>query len=217
MFLKSISLLIVMFISSNLNAAGFFEPYAGLNFGTFDEQISNINGTVNGVTINSPSSQVSGDFSGITLGLRVYEKFLDQFILGGDIGLGFSSGKLTYNVLTSMGEYNITTISPGLIIGWDVPTFLLPRIWAGFYPFNSLHLIENGSKEDPDKYSGNSFKLGVSFDWWIQLGIEYSSHEYKTLNGKKLPYTATLNGLTMTQEKVKYDEVIVTLSYPFSL
>jgi hypothetical protein len=194
MFFKSLSLLCIL-TSFNANAAGFFEPYAGVNVATFNQQISNIHGTVNGATINTQSAQVSGDFSGLTLGLRVYEKFLNQFMLGGDLGLGFSSGKLNLDVLSSMGNYNIITYTPGLIIGWDIPTILLPRIWAGFYPINSLHLTKDGDTKNIDKYGGHSFKFGVSFDWWVQFGIEFSSH----------------------QEKLKYDEVIVTLSYPFSL
>lgn len=217
MFYKKIFFFTLLLISSALKAEPFFEPYAGASLGLFDQNITNVSGTTSsGGVINGATFQVAGNFSGAAIGLRVYEKYLDQFILGGDGGFAFSSGRLDLNVFNSLGEYQITTFTPGIIVGWDIPTWLLPRIWAGFYPINSLSLTLKGNSKG-DSFSGYSYKFGLSFDWWIQLGFEFSQHVYSAINGEKLPYRGTFNGITMTLEKIEYSEVIVSISYPFSL
>lgn len=201
---------------TNTLAAGYFEPYIGAMGGNFSEKVLDINGTYNGRVINKASSDITGSISGVNIGLRVYEKFWDQFFVGGDFSITAASGSLELDVLTKIGDYTFTIISPGIIVGWDIPTWLLPRIWGGIYPYDQMSLGTSDSSES-DKYIGHSYKVGISFDFWIIVGIEFSHHTYSRLNGKKLPYRDTFSGIAMTQEKVYIDQYMLTLSYPFSL
>jgi hypothetical protein len=115
-----------------------------------------------------------------------------------------------------MGKYTYVTTSPSLMLGWDMPTILLPRIYAAYSPFDSMSLTMSGMSGS-DSYSGSAYKFGLSIDWWIQLGVEYGKHTYKTINGNKLPFRSSTSTLTMTQEKVEIEDIILYLSYPFSI
>lgn len=207
-------------VSVDVKASGerptYFEPYAGMLGTLFHEGITNISGTVNGTTINDTSTSVNGDITGFAFGLKLYNKFFDQIILGGDLGFGVSSGELTMGYLTSMGKFTYVTTSPSLMIGWDMPTILFPRIYAAYSPIDSMSLTSAGTTGS-DSYSGTSYKFGVSIDWWIQLGVEYGKHTFKTLNGNKLPYRSTTSSLTMTQEQVIIEDLILYISFPFTI
>lgn len=194
----------------------YFEPYVGFLGTSFYEGITSISGTVNGQAVNYTNTSVTGSNTGLIFGLKLYNKFFDQIIVGADLGFGVSSGELMLGMLTSMGKYNYVTTSPSLMLGWDMPTILLPRIYASYSPIDSMSLSTSSSSAS-DSYSGSSYKFGLSFDWWVQLGFEYGKHVYKSLNGNKLPYTATYSNVTMTQEKVEIEDIIIYLSYPFSI
>lgn len=197
-------------IPNILLASAYSEPYIGYGAGTLTQDATNINGT-------NSSVQALGYPSGINLGVRIYHKFFDQFILGGDGNVGIKNVSMTYLGYTVLGskDFTFVTTSIGAIAGWDIPTILFPRIWAGYY-LDGLGLSQQGSSHS-DSYGGSGYKFGVSFDWWIQFGVEYAKHTYKRVNGNSLPASVTQSGVTFKASQVTYDEYIVTLSWPFEI
>jgi hypothetical protein len=216
-----IIILVLLALPLISQANTYFEPYLGFGIGTLEQNFTKISGKLNGTTINLPDLKAKGeDAGGANIGLRLYGKAFDQFFLGGDVNIGIKKVTINYYdsaEITSYGtdKFKFVTTSYGIIAGWDIPTILFPRIWGGFY-IDGLGLTEEGSSHT-DSYSGTSVKFGFSFDWWVQLGFEMAKHSYTKVNGDKLPISYTQSGITLTAQKVTFNEFILTLSYPFDI